>query len=85
MKSEMPGKNTLKVEVTHVSSKGIWILSEEEMFLSYEDFPWFENATIKQILNIQEPFPNHFYWPDLDIDLSKEIIQNPQRFPLKHK
>ncbi|NCR64791.1 MAG: integron cassette protein [Microcystis aeruginosa LG11-05] len=35
------------------------------------------------ILNIQEPFPDHFYWPDLDVDLSKEIIKNPERFPLK--
>jgi len=32
-----------------------------------------------------EPFPNHFYWPDLDVDLSKEIIKNPERFPLKVK
>ena len=84
MKSEMLGKNTFKVEVTHISSHGIWLLSEdEELFLSYEDFPWFKDVTIKQILNIQEPFPHHFYWPDLDVDLSKEIIKNPHRFPLK--
>jgi len=85
MKSQTPGKNTFKVEITHVSAQGIWILSaDEELFLSYEDFPWFQDASIKQILNIQEPYPNHFYWPDLDIDLSKEIIKNPQRFPLKY-
>jgi len=28
---------------------------------------------------------SHFYWPDLDVDLSKEIIKNPERFPLKVK
>ena len=44
-----------------------------------------ENKYLLQILNIQEPFPNHFYWPDLDVDLSKEIITNPERFPLKAK
>lgn len=42
------------------------------MFLSYQDFPWFQDIPIRQILNIQEPFPNHFYWPDLDVDLSTD-------------
>lgn len=86
MNLEMLGKNTFQVEVTHISSHGIWILAnDEEMFLAYEDFPWFQEVSVKQILNIQEPFPNHFYWPDLDVDLSKEIIINPGRFPLKAK
>ncbi len=26
-----------------------------------------------------------FYWPDLDVDLTEEIIENPDRFPLKAK
>ena len=42
------------------------------MLLSYQDFPWFQDVPIRQILNIQEPFPNHFYWPDLDADLSTD-------------
>jgi Protein of unknown function (DUF2442) len=86
MNLETLGQNTSQVEVTHISSHGIWILANnEEMFLSYQDFPWFQDVSIRQILNIQEPFPNHFYWPDLDVDLSIEIIKNPQRFPLKAK
>ena len=86
MNLEMLGQNTSQAEVTHISFHGIWILANnEEMFLSYQDFPWFQDVTIRKILNIQEPFPNHFYWPDLDVDLSKEIIKNPERFPLKAK
>jgi hypothetical protein len=84
MKLETVGKNTSKVEVTNISTHGIWLLLEdEEMFLAYEDFPWFKDVPVKQILNVEELFPNHFYWPDLDIDLTTEIIKNPQRFPLK--
>jgi hypothetical protein len=52
------------------------------MFLSYEDFPWFKDVPLGKILNVEEPVSNHFYWPDLDIDLSLDIIQNPERFPL---
>lgn len=35
------------------------------------------------ILNIEEPMEYHFYWPDLDIDLSLEIIKHPEDFPLQ--
>jgi len=82
MNLEMLGQNTSQAEVTHISSHGIWILANnEEMFLSYQNFYWFQDVPIRKI----EPFPNHFYWPDLDVDLSKEIIKNPERFPLKVK
>jgi len=82
MKLETVGKNTSKVEVTNISSHGIWLLLEnEELFLSYEDFPWFKDVPIKYIVNVKELTPNHFYWEDLDVDLSTEIIKNPQRFP----
>jgi hypothetical protein len=83
MRLEMLGKNTSTVEVTHISTYGVWILSRDnEMFLSYEDFPWFKDVPLGKILNVEEPVSNHFYWPDLDIDLSLDIIQNPERFPL---
>jgi len=73
MNLETLGQNTSQAEVTHISSHGIWILANhEEMLLSYQDFPWFQDVPIRQILNIQEPFPNHFYWPDLDADLSTD-------------
>jgi hypothetical protein len=52
------------------------------MFLSYEDFPWFMDVSVGKILNVEEPHPNHFYWPDLDVDLTAEIIEHPERYPL---
>lgn len=74
------------VEVTNVSKHGIWLLAgDRELFLSYEDFPWFKDATVGKILYVQEPSPGHFYWPDLDIDLGLESIEHPERFPLKAK
>lgn len=74
------------VEVSHISSHGIWLLAgEKELFMSYADFPWFKDAPVGQVLNVQEPSPSHYYWPDLDIDLTEEIIEHPERFPLKAK
>ena len=32
----------IRIEVTNISAHGVWLLAgEEEIFLSYEDFPWF--------------------------------------------
>ena len=86
MSSEPLGASTSEVEVTNVSRHGIWLLAgQSELFLSYEHFPWFKDACIAEILNVQQPTPDHFYWPDLDVDLGLESITHPERFPLKSK
>jgi hypothetical protein len=85
-RSEATGKNISAVEITHISSQGVWLLAQDaELFMSYEDFPWFKDAPVGKILNVQQPHPGHFYWPDLDVDLTAEIIEHPERFPLKAK
>ena len=84
MKSLALGNNTSVVEVTNISGHGIWLLAHnKELFMPYDDFPWFKEQTIKSIVNVVEESQGHFYWPDLDIDLTEEIIENPDRFPLK--
>ena len=79
----MPGISTSPVEVTNVSKHGFWLLvADEELFLSFNDFPWFKAATIGQIGGVERPSENHLYWPLLDIDLALESIRNPSAFPL---
>ena len=86
MNSEPQGKSTSAVEVSHISSHGIWLLTGEKgLFVSYQDFPGFKDASVGQALNVQEPSPAHPYWPDLDIDLTADIIEHSERFPLKVK
>ncbi len=72
------------VEVTNVSSHGIWLLvGDRELFLSYEDFPWFKDQPLRRVLTVEELSPGHFHWPELDVDLGVESIEHPERFPLK--
>ena len=86
MSSLVHGNNTLAVEVTNISAHGIWLLvHNKELFMSYDDFPWFKNQTVKFITNVEEQSPGHFYWPDIDVDLTLESIEHPERFPLKAK
>ncbi len=77
---------TLQTEVTNISTHGFWIFYEDkEYFLSYEDFPWFKDKTINEITNIQSFAGGHLYWESLDVDLSLETIEHPERFPLQAK
>ena len=86
MSSLAHGKSTLTVEVTNISSHGIWLLAhEKELFMPYDEFPWFKDQPVKSILNVEEQYPGHYYWPDIDVDLTEEIIEHPERFPLKSK
>ena len=79
----MPGRATSAAEVTHVSRHGFWLLlGEEELLLPFTDFPWFRQATIEQLLDVQWPTPDHLYWPQLDVDLSVQSIRAPSEFPL---
>ena len=79
----MPGTSTSPVELANVSPHGFWILVDGvEHFLPFEQFPWFRDATIAQLSDVQLPNPHHLYWPALDIDLAVESLTHPERFPL---
>ena len=83
MRSALRGRSTSDVEVTNVSKHGFWLLvGGRELFLPFEDFPWFEDVPIGQLLNVELLHPDHLYWPDLDVDLSVESTEHPDRFPL---
>jgi len=82
----MPGTATLQAEVTNISRHGFWLLLDErELFLSFEEYPWFKRAPVEAILRLDRPQPDHLHWPDLDIDLSVDSIERPERYPLKAK
>lgn len=86
MKSVLPGKRTSDVEVTNVSEHGFWLLLEtEELFVPFAEFPWFRDAPLAKLSNVERPQPHHLHWPDLDIDLAVESIRHPERFPLHSK
>jgi len=79
----MLGAATLEAEVTNISAHGFWVLlGAEELPVPYEQFPWFKQATVEQILAVERPTENHLYWPRLDVDLSVESLRRPGDFPL---
>lgn len=84
MKFAPHGTPTSATEVTNISRHGFWLLLENrELFLPFEEFPWFRGASVGAILNVERPHPHHLYWPELDLDLSLESIEHPERYPLR--
>jgi hypothetical protein len=76
------GNNSLEIEVTNISKNGFWLLTNSgELFLSFEKFPWFKKISLEQIMNVKEVSKEHYYWECLDIDLTSDIIRNPDLFP----
>lgn len=86
MKSARLGRRTSAVEVANVSPHGFWLLIDtRERFVPFQEFPWFQHATIAQLTNVQRPSAHHLYWPDLDVDLAVDSLDNPAAFPLVSK
>jgi hypothetical protein len=83
MTSLTHGTGTSRVEVGNIDQHGLWLLVEDkEYFLPYEGFPWFRKAIVDQILNVELLHGNHLHWPDLDVDLSLDSLNQPESFPL---
>jgi uncharacterized protein DUF2442 len=83
MKSAALGPSTSLAEVTNVSPHGFWLfIGERELFVPFTQFPWFREASVREITNVQLPSPHHLYWPDLDIDLAVDSIEHPEKYPL---
>jgi hypothetical protein len=57
-------------------------IGEREFFVPFQEFPWFREASVRQISNVLLPSAHHLYWPDLDIDLAVESIEHPEKYPL---
>lgn len=82
----MPGTATSVPEVTNISRHGFWLLLDgRELFLGFGEFPWFRTAPVDAILDVERPQPDHLRWPKLDVDLTVDSIEHPERYPLEAK
>ncbi len=85
MNSSTLGFDTSVVEVSHIDMRGLWLYVDgTEHYLPFSEFPWFAEATVRQISNIERVGRNHFHWPDIDVDLTLDMIDHPENYPLKY-
>lgn len=83
MKSLNTGKS-ISASVENITPFGIWLfVNEKEYFLKYEDYPYFKDQTLKSIQHVQLLHGYHLYWPELDVDLEIDNLENPGKYPLQ--
>ncbi len=89
MKSKKLGMSTSKKDANitiHTSPAGMWLLvNDSEYFLSYKEHPWFQQAKISDIHDVQLLHETHLNWPTLDVDLELDALENPQKYPLTYR
>jgi len=85
MKSLKNGRD-ISVSVENITPFGLWMLVKgKEYFLTYQDYPYFKDQTIKSIQNVKLLHGFHLHWPDLDVDLEIDNLENPEKYPLKSR
>ncbi len=83
MNYESRGTRTSSIEVTNVSRHGLWLLvGSRELFAPFDEFPWFRDATIGELTNVELIAGGVIRWPQLDVDLAVESLEHPERYPL---
>ncbi len=86
MKSQELGTGTSAAEVVNISVNGVWLhVNGQEYFLPHTEYPWFRDATLGAVLNVQLLHETHLHWPDLDVDLDVDSLENPEAYPLTYR
>ena len=83
MTSPELGASTSDVEVTNVGTHGLWLyVKGAEYFLPHDDYPWFRDARLAEILEVRLLHGTHLHWPALDVDLCLDSLDHPDAYPL---
>jgi len=82
----MPGPVTSEAEVTNISKHGFWLLVAAASCSS----PSTSSRGSSELRStrsctLERPTAGHLHWPELDIDLSLDSIEHPERYPLKSR
>ena len=75
-----------KVEVSHISSVGLWLFVDDaEFFVSFQDYPDLLNATISQLSEVTVDSIGDFHWEELDVDIERNALEEPEKYPLRFR
>ena len=74
------------VNVRSIMHDGIFLtVCGNDYYLSYSRLPWFRNAKISDIFNVEMIGNYAIRWDALDVDLEIDSLKHPERYPLVMK
>ena len=86
IKSKTLGRSTSRVEVLNIDVHGLWLYAQgKEYSLPHDEFPWFKNATVADILNVELQHDFHLCWPALDVDVDLHSLEDTSETPLVYQ
>lgn len=82
-KSATLGASILTAEVSNISADGLLLVAAgRDYFLPHDQYPWFQAAPVEKVFNVQLLHGHHLHWPELDVDLELDGLENPYQYPL---
>lgn len=67
-----------QTEIISIHRHGFWLrCRDEELYLPFAMFPWFEHATVAQLCRVEALGTSCLYWPGLDVELALDRIRQP--------
>ena len=83
----MNGINTLKSENGfYISKFGMWIyINDKEYFINFDDYPSLAKCTVEELGNYSFDMENNIHWEELDIDIEKEALDEPNKYTLLYR
>jgi hypothetical protein len=71
------------VNVLSIMPNGIFIsVGENDYYLSYDRLPWFKDAKVSDIFDVEMCGNDGIRWNNLDVDLEIESLIHPEKYPL---
>jgi hypothetical protein len=65
--------------VTTISESGFSVrVGGRELFVAFDQFPWFRHARVSDLFQVEFVTPDHLRWPTIDADLSVRSISIPR-------
>lgn len=66
------------VEILNIGTHGMWVeVKGHEYLLPFSEHPYFAEARISELLNVQLLHDIHLHWPALDVDLHIDSLAHP--------
>lgn len=76
MKPHRKNNDRSGIAVTNISRHGIWLLStDKELFIPFNEFPRFRDASVVNIFHVEQPTPNMLHWPRLGMTVALESLR----------
>ena len=82
-KSATLGTSDSTAEVENITAEGLLlVVNGRDYHLPHEQFPWFQHAPVEHVFNVELLNGHHLHWPELDVDLELDGLNEPEKYPL---